>query len=117
MAFANVEQFVTRYLLEVTRRPGLQWCTTWWRHAEAVDRLRALWTSWEAMRWEGPTAMTVWWRDYCDPTVYALMKKDGTFASCDHSTDVHKQGRLLPTDQAPDGLLDEPEPEPGQGEN
>ena len=93
------------FLLQQYRHQGLRWCATWWRHGEAVDRLRSLWLAWEASRWEGPMAMTVWWGDYCDPTMNALCAAQGTFAQCDADVPRHQQNRPLPSEPAPPGLL------------
>jgi hypothetical protein len=53
------------------RIKGWRWCPQWWQHAEAVARLEALWRSWESMRLDGTTGMSVWWRDHCDPHLAA----------------------------------------------
>lgn len=58
------------------------WCPSWFRHAEAVDRLRALWLAWEFLRLDAATGMAVWWRDYCDPAMAALTDTRGPFQAC-----------------------------------
>ncbi len=106
-AFTTVEHFVDAYLLEHWRRESLKWCAVWWRHSEAIDRLRALWLAWEASRYEGPMAMAVWWRDYADPTMAVLTSRSGPFAHCDHSNASHTLLKRANVQTAPPGLLDE----------
>ncbi len=92
LAYPNSAQWLERYLLpNYVRRPvENRWCPTWWEHAEALTRIEALWRSWEALRWDGPTGMAVWWRDYCDPHMRVLLSADGPFFDC-------VRGHTLPT--------------------
>jgi hypothetical protein len=72
--YPTVETWVTEWFAPMIRRPrikGWRWCPQWWQHAEAVARLEALWRSWESMRLDGTTGMSVWWRDHCDPHLAA----------------------------------------------
>ncbi len=67
----------------VRRRLGghLTWCPEWYRHAEAVMRLTAMWEEWERAREEGTTSH--WWLDHCDPHLAVLMSRDnGPFMAC-----------------------------------
>ena len=45
---------------------SITWCREWWRHAEAITRLAALWRSWEHLRLDPATGMSVWLPDYLD---------------------------------------------------
>ena len=55
--YESVLQFVSELLAPTYRRnlgaPGLTWCPEWWRHAEAIARLDALWRAWEHLRLDG----------------------------------------------------------------
>ncbi|WP_224027160.1 DUF4913 domain-containing protein [Arthrobacter sp. NicSoilC5] len=42
------------------------WCPSWWKHEEAISRLEALWRSWQFLRLDGSTGMSIWWRDHAD---------------------------------------------------
>jgi hypothetical protein len=65
------------------RRPGThRWCAKWWAHPEAVPQIEALWRAWKALRWDGPTGLAVWWKDYCDPHMAVLLSPDGPFFDC-----------------------------------
>lgn len=96
--YANVYDFVTGYLAPNYIRQlssDTRWCQEWWRHSEAMARLDALWRSFEAHRVsDNASSMAVWWRDFADPTMSALMHETGVFAQC--------KGR------EPDGHLAEP---------
>ena len=98
--------FVTEYLTPLYRRAvtgqGLTWCAQWWKHAEAITRLEALWRSWEHLRQDPHTGISVWLRDHADHHMAVLLSADGPFKGC--KPDKHGE-RLekLPTDQPPDG--------------
>ena len=67
------------------RRPlggEYRWCAQWWRHAEAITRLTALWQSWEAMRLQPGTGMISWLRDHLDHQLPVLLGRGGPFAAC-----------------------------------
>lgn len=85
---------------------GLRWCPKWWLHPEAFSRLEALWRSWEHLRLDGQTGMSVWWRDHADPHMARLMSSDGPFQAC-NVQDGHKAKlRDLPLEFPPDELFD-----------
>jgi hypothetical protein len=104
LEFPNSAQWLTAYLLPnyVRRLGDARWCRQWWEHAEALTRIEALWRSWEAMRWDGPTGMAVWWRDYADPHMRVLTATDGPFFDCQRG---HKVADPFPTDPPPEGLF------------
>lgn len=102
--FASLEDFVRDYLLTVYRRKvsgqGMTWCGEWWRHPEAWIRLDALWRSWEYLRLDPATGMSVWLRDHADPHMAILLSADGPFKGC--KPEVHSCGlRPLPTTPIP----------------
>ena len=68
------------------RRPlggqAVTWCPEWWRHAEAIARLDALWRAWEHLRLDPATGMSVWFRDHADHHMAVLLSADGPFKGC-----------------------------------
>lgn len=107
--FPNVEVFV-RELLAPTYRRSLDgrhrtWCPQWWRHAEAITRLEALWRAWEHLRLDPALGISLWLRDHADPHMATLLNPDGPFKGC--NPDKGHGGRLdpLPCDNAPAGLF------------
>lgn len=71
------------YRREVEDVPYRCWCPQWWRHAEAVARLEALWRSFEHLRKDPHTGMSVWLRDHADHHMEKLFASDGPFQNCD----------------------------------
>lgn len=57
------------------------WCPSWWRHAEAVDRLTALWRAWERLRLVPDTGMDDWWQR-ADYVMGVLTDTRGPFSGC-----------------------------------
>src|ERR687885_17687 len=59
--YASLDEFVREQLAPMYRRAldGTQrtWCPEWWRHAEAISRLEALWRAWEHLRLDPATGM------------------------------------------------------------
>lgn len=98
------EQLVPMYRrnMEVTHR---SWCPEWWRHAEAIARLEALWRAWEHLRLDPTTGMSVWFRDHADHHMAVLLDSDGPFRRCSIK-DGHSD-RLEPLElvDPPEGLF------------
>ncbi|MCQ9165493.1 DUF4913 domain-containing protein [Arthrobacter sp. STN4] len=108
--YANVAEFVGDKLAPTYRRHinpggGITWCPQWWKHAEAISRLEALWRAWEFLRLEGATGMSVWWRDHADHHMSVLLSADGPFKGC--SPDDGHKSKLppLPCEEPPAGLF------------
>jgi hypothetical protein len=107
--YATVADFVDGFLSVNYARPvsaqhtTFRWCPYWWEHAEAIARLEALWTAWEAMRLDPTTGRAAWWRDYCDPTMNALCNAEGPFRAC--SDTQHQTQPNLPLSPPPHGLF------------
>lgn len=83
--YATVEEWVEQYFREVFRRPTggeFRWCIEWGEHPEAVLRLTALWTSWEALHADQPNALVTWLVGYLDPQLLVLLGRSGPFAGC-----------------------------------
>jgi hypothetical protein len=104
--FDSLEQWVTEYFVEMIRRPqpkGFRWCPQWWRHPEVHVRLEALWRSWEALRLDGTTGMSVWFRDHLDPHFRMLTDSDlSPMSKCSTAGHVEENPQL-PVDPAPPG--------------
>jgi Domain of unknown function (DUF4913) len=81
---SDLESWVHEVLAQVVRRRlggHLTWCPEWYRHAEAIMRLMAMWEEWEHAVADG--TMSNWWLDHCDPHMAVLMSRDnGPFMAC-----------------------------------
>ena len=104
-----MEVFV-RELLAPTYRRSLEGrhrtgCPQWWRHPEGITRLEALWRSWEHLRLDPATGISVWLRDHADHHMAMRFSLDGPFKGC--SPDKGHGARLTPLEceDAPSGLL------------
>jgi Domain of unknown function (DUF4913) len=94
--YSDLESWVHEILAQVVRRRlggHLTWCQEWYRHAEAIMRLMAMWEEWERAVAEG--TMSHWWLDHCDPHMAVLMSRDnGPFMACTEKE--HRQLGPLP---------------------
>jgi len=102
--YASAEDWVNGHFLQMYRRPiggEYRWCPQWWRHAEAITRLTALWQSWEAMRLQPGTGMITWLRDCLDHQLPVLLGRSGPFAQC--SPQEHVEPRLAVSEPPPPG--------------
>lgn len=109
--FPDVEVFV-RELLAPTYRRSLDgrhrtWCPQWWRHAEAITRLEALWRAWEHLRLEPALGISVWLRDHADPHMATLLDSDGPFKGCSPEKGHGTRLPSLPCEDPPLGLFAE----------
>ncbi|MEU7004177.1 DUF4913 domain-containing protein [Nonomuraea sp. NPDC046570] len=110
--YDSVEAWVTDRFIPMFRRTlggEFRWCAQWWRHAEAISRLSALWHAWETLRLEPGTGMGVWYRDYLDHQLPILLGARGPFYQCteDEHLDPHR-ALAMPS---PPGWWDELSPE------
>lgn len=84
--YPDLLTFVRDYLGPMYRRSlsshGATWCPEWWKHAEAIARLEALWRAWEFLRLDAHTGMSVWFRDHADHHMAVLLSADGPFKGC-----------------------------------
>lgn len=110
MIYPNVAEFVRNTLATTFRRQinvdaGVTWCPQWWKHAEAISRLDALWRAWEFLRLDEDTGMSVWWRDHADHHMSVLLSAEGPFKGC--SPDGGHRSKLvpLPCEEPPRDLL------------
>jgi Domain of unknown function (DUF4913) len=105
--YGSVDEFVHEFIVpvfgrRVGERAARRWCAEWWRSAEATIRLEALWRSWEHLRLDPATGMSVWLRDHADHHLAVLWDPEGPFAS---SVDAAKPGDPLPYTAPPPGLF------------
>lgn len=81
--YGSTDEFVREYLRHVYKRKidgtNTCWSAEWWRSAEAIARLEALWRAWEHLRLDPATGPSVWWRDHADPHMNVLLSSDGPF--------------------------------------
>jgi hypothetical protein len=105
--FKSVDEFVREMIVPVFRRKvgdrsTMRWSAEWWRHPEAVLRLEALWRSWEHLRLDPATGLSVWLRDHADHHLSILFSDYGPFGKSQDSTD---HGDPLPYEPPPPGLF------------
>ena len=108
--YGSVDEFVRDHLRWVYRRrvgdrSQWRWAAEWWRYDEAVQRLEALWRSWEHLRQDPALGMSIWWRDHADPHMAALLDRAGPFADVEGDENVNKLGEPLPYKPPPPGLF------------
>lgn len=107
--FGSVDEFVREYLIGAYRRriDGQRnlWPARWWEYDEAVIRLEALWRSWEMLRQDPSTGMSVWWRDHADHHMAVLLSSDGPFAGCEPEAGRNSAGEPLPYERPPADLF------------
>ncbi|MCZ4277415.1 DUF4913 domain-containing protein [Rhodococcoides yunnanense] len=112
LVYANKFDFFDDYLSDVYRREvttGTQksWCLSWWKHTEAVIVVEALWRSWEKLRTDPGTGLSVWKKDHADHHMNVLFDPNGTFAKCS-VRNGHYLLDPLPSEPIPVALRGEP---------
>jgi hypothetical protein len=107
--YPTVERFVTEQLAPMYRRSldgrNRTWCPEWWKHAEAIARLEALWRAWEHLRLDPATGMSVWFRDHADHHMAVLFDPTGPFKGCSVADGHGERLKPLSVEPAPDGLF------------
>jgi hypothetical protein len=108
--YSSLEEFVREQLAPMYRRAldGTQrtWCPEWWRHAEAISRLEALWRAWEHLRLDPATGISVWFRDHADHHMAVLLDSEGPFKRCSvEKGHGERQLEPLPLVDPPAGLF------------
>ena len=111
--FGSVDEFVREYLVNAYRRrvDGVRscWAARWWEYDEVVIRLEALWRSWEELRQDPTTGMSVWWRDHADHHMNVLLSSDGPFAAAgeggENRINCNEKGQPLPYQAPPAGMF------------
>lgn len=107
--FGSLDEWLHQWFLHTWQHRTVQsqtWCRQWWRHAEAIARLEAMWRSWETTRaTDGGAGMATWWRDVADYHMRVLLDNDGPFHACrDGHTD--EPALFLTAEPAPAGWFD-----------
>ena len=110
LQFGSVDEFVRDYLRHLYKRRidgrNRVWSARWWENGEAIVRLESLWRSWEYLRQDPSTGMSVWWRDHADYHLGILLSPDGPFAEdADNPENLNRRGEPLPYLPPPDGLF------------
>ncbi|MFK4806759.1 DUF4913 domain-containing protein [Microbacterium sp. ZW CA_36] len=111
--YGSVDEFVREYLVNAYRRrvdgQRTMWAADWWKYDEAVIRLEALWRSWEELRLNPATGMSVWWRDHADHHMSILLSADGPFAAAGEGgpdrPNTNEKGQPLPYTAPPAGMF------------
>lgn len=105
--YGSTDEFIREYLRHIYKRKidghHTFWAPQWWRSAEAIARLEAMWRAWEHLRLDPSTGPSVWWLDHADPHMRVLMHSTGPF-----SKDLNTRSSLtdpLPYEAPPDGLF------------
>src|ERR1700761_8622260 len=83
--YPTASHWVEEHFIPMYRRTlggEYRWCAQWWQHAEAVSRLTALCYAWEAMRLQGATGISLWYRDHLDHQLPILLGPRGPFYQC-----------------------------------
>ena len=97
LVYASADEWLREWMLPNWRPPlgelKYRWCSRWWLHPEAVNRVEALWRAWEHLRNEGLLGPSVWWRDHFTHHWGVLTSTDGPFAACKNGD--HKQSEAL----------------------
>lgn len=110
--FGSVDEFFRGYLRPNYRRRvdgnNTLWARDWWKYAEAVARLDALWRAWEHLRLDPQTGMSVWFRDHAEHHMAVLLSPSGPFAGIGTGKDrehTNEKGDMLPYLEPPEGLF------------
>jgi len=107
LVYGSADEFLREYLIplyhrKVSGKGETRWAGEWWHSAEAITRVEALWRSWEFLRQDPATGMSVWLKDHADYHMGVLLSQDGAFATSD---DTNQIGDPLPYQPAPEGMF------------
>lgn len=107
--FPTLDRFVSEYLALVYRRDlktaSMRWCPEWFKHAEAIARLEAIWRAWELLRLDPGEGASNWWLVHCDPHMRVLMSETGPFRNCRDSKHAEERSLPLPVEKPPAGIF------------
>lgn len=108
LLFHSLPEFVANLVCPTFRRElsgkgsGLRWSARWFESAEAIMRLEAMWRSFESLRLDGSTGISLWMRDHADYHLAVLMSADGPFSE---SRDSCSCNDPLPYESPPNGMF------------
>lgn len=109
LMFPTLDAWVSGYLVQMYRRdlnlPAARWCRQWFKHAEGIARLEAMWRAWELLRLDPGEGASVWWLNHCDPHMRVLMSETGPFRNCRKGEHSDERSVPLPVDDPPEGLF------------
>jgi len=108
--YATLDEFVQEFLLEMlwtdVEVSSKTWCPEWWRHPAAIVRLEALHRSFEHLRLDPTTGISVWLRDHADYHMSLLTDPNGLFKGCSTNRGHDAQrNRVIAAAPAPAGLF------------
>lgn len=113
LRFKTLTEFVEKYVAhtyrrEVTARGAedkTRWCPEWWKHGEAIARLRHLWTAFEEMRRVPGQEMSSFWLHHFDEHMDRLFDLRGPFMYCSPVGGHKDKLPALPTVRPPEGMF------------
>ncbi|GAB2695276.1 DUF4913 domain-containing protein [Nocardia thraciensis] len=119
--YKDVVEFVENYLSLVYRRQVTDltdtvWCPEWWKHAEAVVRLQALWRAWEYLRQDETVGMSIWFLDHADKHMAKLLDPRGPFKYCSVRHGHKEMLNPLPLKSPQHGMFADPAVDPSAGD-
>lgn len=100
--YDSLDEFVRGFLIRGYARHinghTRVWAGRYWEYPEALSRLGAMWRSWEYLRRDPATGLSVWYLNHADPHMRVLLDKDGPFAGADHDApeNLNRPGEPLP---------------------
>jgi len=96
------EKLIHSYMRAVGPQVQSRWSSEWWRSAEAISRLTAIWRAWEHLRQDPALGASTWWLNHADPHMRVLLDPDGPFA---RSTEESTVSSPLPHVDPPAGFF------------
>lgn len=108
MKYASVYEFydgVVKHLLR-DRLIGprhQRWSAYWWNSPEALLRMDAIWRSYESLKDDPATGLSVWFKDHFDPHMNVLTSDAGPFSD---SRDSSKHGEYPAYEPPPQEVLE-----------
>lgn len=107
--FSSLDRFVSEYLAMIYRRDpsvaSVRWCPEWFKHAEAIARLEAMWRAWELLRLDPGEGASNWWLVHCDPHMRVLLSESGPFRNCRNTSHSEERSQPLPVVAPPRGVF------------
>ncbi|MFI6997871.1 DUF4913 domain-containing protein [Nocardia sp. NPDC050175] len=98
-AYQNLVEFVEKYVTVIYSDAvdftgeEVRWCPEWWQHPSAIARMDAMWRSWEHLRLDGNTGLSLWFREHGDYHMRELFRQDGPFRRCSARNGHHDVGK------------------------
>lgn len=101
--YPTLDAWVAEWLLPTYRRRlggHRTWCAQWRDHPEAVDRLTALWATWQKAH-DDSAKLAAWWLNVLDPMMTVLLDADGPFSGCRTDPPRHRPPEPWPNEGNP----------------